>query len=151
MTKSPILNFLMGTISGGMLATILVLHIVTNQVQAHAAEIGDSFRALNEKAATREGILQQTANAWQGRAEKCETKFTVGTIVYQPQAAASLPLLHGMASLELAPGSGTKASLYIPAQVDIYTYRSDVRYEWIDGRTGQSHGNYAAKSPAEAQ
>jgi len=153
MTKSPFLNFLMGVVAGGILATIVVLHILTNQVQARNAAISSS---LDDAAATSRqalGTAQKVIDTWQARATACEAKFTVGTIVYQDQPAASIPILHGMMSLDLNGSVGvSKPSLFIPAQVDIYTGRADVRYQWFDGRTGAPQGAvHVAQSPSAVQ
>jgi hypothetical protein len=152
MTKSPILNFLMGIVAGGLLATILVLHIVTGQVEARNAAIRSSLDGANAETRTVVDTAQKVIAAWQTRAETCEAKFTVGTIVYQNQPAASIPILHGMMSFDLNTPGDPKASLYIPAQVDIYTDRPDVRYAWIDGRSGVQQGAIrVAQSPSAVQ
>jgi hypothetical protein len=152
MTKSPILNFLLGMVAGGMLAAILTLHILTNQVQARNAQVQQSLEGANAETLSTVHTAQKVIATWQTRAEACEAKFTVGTIVYQKQPAASFPLLHGMAAIDLNGPDTPKPSLYIPAQVDIYTDRADVRYEWLDGRTGIAKGAVqVARSPSEVK
>jgi len=151
MTKSPILNFLMGMVSGGMLAAILVLHIAANQMQARNADLGASIDGAQAETRKVVDTAQKVIATWQARAETCEAKFTVGTIVYQRQPMASFPILHGMAAFDLADAGSPKPSLYIPAQVDIYTDRPDVRYEWIDGRSGTSKGVHVAQPSSEAR
>jgi hypothetical protein len=140
MTKSPFVNFLLGVVAGGMLATILVLHIVTNQVEARNAALSSSIAGANEETRRTVDTAQKVIDAWQTRATACEAKFAVGTIVYQKQPMASFALLHGIAAFDVNDPGSPKPSLYIPAQVDIYTDRPDVRYEWIDGRTGAAKG-----------
>jgi hypothetical protein len=152
MTKSPILNFLMGMVSGGMLATILVLHITTNQVEARNAAMQQSLDGASQSTQQALGTAQKVIDAWRGRAEACEAKFTVGTIVYQKQPMASFAILHGMAAFDVNDPGSPKPSLYIPAQVDIYTDRADVRYAWIDGHSGaQQGGVHVAQSPSAVQ
>jgi len=152
MTKSPILNFLLGMVAGGMLATILVMHILTAQVEARNAAIRSSLDGANAETRTVVDTAQKVIAAWQTRATACEAKFAVGTIVYQKQPMASFALLHGIAAFDVNDPGSPKPSLYIPAQVDIYTDRPDVRYEWIDGRTGaQQGGIHVAQSPSEAK
>jgi hypothetical protein len=142
----------MGTVSGGLLATILVLHIVTNQVQAGNAAVSASIESANAETQKTVNTAQKVIAAWQTRAETCEAKFTVGTIVYQKQPLASFPILHGMAAFDLNDSAQPKPSLYIPAQVDIYTDRPDVRYTWIDGRSGLQQGAIrVAQSPSAVQ
>jgi hypothetical protein len=152
MTKSPLFNFIAGIVGGGILATIIVLHIVTGQVEARNAQLGDQFatsaQSIQHQAAERERILQATVDAYKSRTDACEAKFTIGTVVYQRQPLASIPLLHGIAAFDVNDIGNPKPSLYIPAQVDIYTDRLDVRYEWIDGRTGASKGVQVARSPS---
>jgi hypothetical protein len=147
MTKSPILNFLMGMVSGVLLATILVLHIVTGQVEARNAALSSSIAGANEETRRTVDTAQKVIDTWRGRAETCEAKFTVGTIVYQQQPLASFPILHGMAAFDLNDAAQPKPSLYIPAQVDIYTDRPDVRYAWIDGRSGAQQGGIHVALP----
>lgn len=152
MSKSPILNFLMGMVSGGMLATIVVVHILANQVQARNAQVQQSIEGANAETLQTVHTAQKVIATWQARAEACEAKFAVGTIVYQKQPMASFPILHGIAAFDLNDAGSPKPSLYIPAQVDIYTDRPDVRYEWIDGRTGvQQGGVHVAQSPSVVQ
>ena len=118
MTKSPFLNFLMGVVAGGLLATLLC----------------STSSRTRWKPATPRSLL------------------TVGTIVYQKQPLASFPILHGMAAFDLNDAAQPKPSLYIPAQVDIYTDRPDVRYAWIDGRSGVQQGAIrVAQSPSAVQ
>jgi hypothetical protein len=152
MTKSPFLNFLMGVVAGGLLATILVLHIVTNQVEARNAAISASLDGTAKANADNLALAQKVIDTWRGRAETCEAKFTVGTIVYQQQPLASFPMLHGVAAFDIVDIGDSKPSLYIPAQVDIYTGRPDVRYQWFDGRTGAPQGAvHVAQSPSAVQ
>jgi hypothetical protein len=149
MTKSPFLNFLMGVVAGGILATILVLHIVTNQVEARNAAISSSIAGANEETRRTVDTAQKVIDTWQARATACEAKFTVGTIVYQQQPLASFPV---MAIFDVVDVGESKPSLYIPAQVDIYTGRTDVRYQWFDGRTGAPQGAvHVAQSPSAVQ
>ena len=152
MTKSPIVHFLMGMISGGLLATLLVLHIVTNQIAARNAALSASLDGAAQSSQEALGTAQQVIDTWHARAEACEAKFAVGTIVYQKQPMASFAILHGMAAFDVNDPGSPKPSLYIPAQVDIYTDRADVRYEWIDGRTGIAKAPISiARSPSEVQ
>ena len=149
--KSPFLQFIIGSVFGGLIACTITLHLVTKQVEANTAREAGSVSIVEKNAAEREAILSQTIDAWQKRAQSCEGKFNVGTVVYEKQELASIPLLGGMASLRLGAGSGTQPALYIPAQVDIYTDRPDVRYQWFDGRTGEAKGVQIARSPSEAK
>jgi hypothetical protein len=152
MTKSPILNFLLGGITGGILATIIVLHIVTNQVQAGNAAVSASIESANAETQKTVNTAQKVIAAWQSRAESCEAKFAVGTIVYQKQPLASFPILHGLAAFNIVDVGESKPSLYIPAQVDIYTDRTDVRYQWFDGHTGEAKAPVLfAHSPGEVK
>jgi hypothetical protein len=152
MTKSPILNFLMGMITGGMLATILVVHVFTNQMLARNRQANETMDSAAKANADNLALAQRVIDTWQTRATACEAKFTVGTIVYQRQPMASFPILHGMAAFDLNDAAQPKPSLYIPAQVDIFTDRLDVRYAWIDGRSGaQQGGVHVAQSPSEVQ
>jgi hypothetical protein len=148
--KSPLLQFIIGSVFGGLIACTITLHLVTKQVEANTAREAGSVSIVEKNAADREAILSQTIDAWQKRAQSCEGKFAVGTVVYERQELASIPLMHGAARIGIGLGDA-KASLYIPAQVDIYSDRPDVRYQWFDGRTGASQGVQVARSPSEAK
>jgi hypothetical protein len=152
MPKSPALAFLMGMLPGALLATIIVLHIVTNQVQAGNAAVSASIESANAETQKTVNTAQKVIAAWQSRAETCEAKFAVGTIVYQKQPLASFPILHGLAAFNIVDVGESKPSLYIPAQVDIYTDRTDVRYQWFDGHSGAPQGiTHIAQSPSAVQ
>jgi hypothetical protein len=153
--KSPLLQFLIGSVFGGMIAVTITLHIVTKQVEARtaaiSADVGHAAAARTDAERQIYDTAQQVIDAWKRRAEACEGKFNVGTVVYEKQELASIPLLGGLASLKLGASSGMQPSLYIPAQVDIYTERPDVRYQWVNGRTGESQAIQIARSPSEAK
>ena len=116
------------------------------------------YKALNseqtERASNAQEILalNKLAVVWQQRADSCEAKFSVATILYEPRPAASLPLAHGLLSLTLngsAAGipSPVAPAWSIPAQVDVYTHIPGAMYSWQDKRTGETKGPFAAKEP----
>lgn len=136
--KTPLLSFLYGTFLGAAIATIIVLHIVTNQVQERNAMIIAGIDSNGRQWQETRDMALRTVAAWQQRAETCEAKFTVATVVYQDQPIASVPFLHGTVALQVAPGAGNaKPSLVIPAQVEVFSQRPDIQYQWLDGRTGE--------------
>lgn len=136
--KTPLLSFLYGTFLGAAIATIIVLHIVTNQVQARTAQVNAILDSRTQQTQDAGDLALRTVAAWQQRAETCEAKFTVATVVYQDQPIASVPFLHGTVALQVAPGAGNaKPSLVIPAQVEVFSQRPDIQYQWLDGRTGE--------------
>jgi hypothetical protein len=149
--KNPFVQFIMGSVFGGLIACTITLHLVTKQVEANTAREAGSVAIVEKNAAERDAILSQTIDVWRKRAESCEAKVNVGTVVYEKQETASIPLLGGLASLRIGQGSVLQPALYIPAQVDIYTDRPDVRYQWFDGRTGEAKGVQIARSPSEAK
>jgi hypothetical protein len=151
MPKSPALAFLMGMLPGALLATLIVLHVTANQIEAHSAATYASFSAAERTNQEQSDMAQKVIDAWRGRAETCEAKFAVGTIVYQQQPLASFALLHGVAAFDLNDPRSPKPSLYIPAQVDIYTNRPDVNYQWMDKRTGDAKGMQRAHLPSEVK
>jgi hypothetical protein len=146
--ESPVWNFAFGIIAGALIGMIVTLHIVTNQVQARNARLNETIDGLIARNAERIVQVEKLELLWKSRADTCEAKFQVGTIVYEKQDLATIPLMHGSMAFVIrdTDKGGARPSLYIPAQVDIYTDRPDVRYEWIDGRTGQSKGIFPATS-----
>jgi len=124
---------------GGLLSAAAVVSIVSNQVQAGTAAVDGSIHTLQANAIQREGILQQTVDAWQARAQKCEAQFSNATVIYEKQDLASIPVLNGAAVISVG-GAVAQPSLYIPAQVEVFTNRQDVRYEWRNAKTGESQG-----------
>jgi hypothetical protein len=153
--KSPLFQFLIGSVFGGMIAVTITLHIVTKQVEARtaaiSADVGHAAQARTDAERQIYDTAQQVIDAWKRRAEACEGKFNVGTVVYEMQEMASIPLIHGTARIGFSLADDTKPSLYIPAQVDIYTERPDVRYQWVNGRTGESQAIQIARSPSEVK
>jgi len=139
-------------IMGALIGAAITAHIAANEVQARSAAVNSSITGAQEETRRTVDMAQKVINAWQSRAESCEAKFTVGTIVYQQQAIVSVPMLSGLAALDVNAPGGPKPSLYIPAQVDIYTNRPDVRYAWIDGRTGAAKdGVHVALPPSSVK
>jgi hypothetical protein len=137
---------------GFLAGSAITSHVFTKQVDAHNAELQSSMDGASAQNAKTLTIAQSVINAWQSRAQTCEAKFAVGTIVYQKQPLTSFPLLNGIAAFDISDGNTPKPSLYIPAQVDIYTDRQDVRYEWIDGHTGAPKAPVMlARSPSEVK
>jgi hypothetical protein len=130
---------LLGVMIGGIACGLLVDHFAGEQMKAHDAQIWQSRRHTDQQFDGNMKIEQQIADTWKQRAESCEAKFRVGTIVYEKQDIASVPLFHGAASINIG-GVVVRPYLYIPEQVDIYTDRPDVRYEWRDGKSGESKG-----------
>lgn len=107
-----------------------------------------------ERASTAVSILKinKITEGWMARAQSCESKFDVGTIIYEPRPVASLPLMNGMVSLTLNGGamnipSPAVPAWYIPAQVDVYTHIPGAMYAWQDKRTMQIKGTFTAKQP----
>lgn len=149
--KSPVVQFIIGSVFGGLIACTITLHIVTNQVQSRTAAMGAANTDLAKAQIEALNTAEKVIAAWQTRAETCEGKFKVGTVVYEKQEVASIPMFGGLATLRLGAGSGMRPSLYIPAQVDIYTERADVRYQWVDGRSGEAKAVQIARSPSEAK
>jgi hypothetical protein len=153
--KNPFVQFIIGSVFGALIACTITLHLVTKQVEANTAQAIAAIHDVESKGehavTTTQAEWEKVVDIWKRRAESCESKFTLGTVVYEKQELASIPLLGGMASLRLGAGSGTQPALYIPAQVDIYTDRPDVRYQWFDGRTGEAKGVQIARSPSEAK
>ena len=130
--------FALGGIIGAGLSAGIVLHVVTNEVQSRNAQVTESLDASERQTKQTSDLALKTVAAWQQRAETCEAKFAVATVVYQNQAIATVPLLHGMIALKVAPGAGSaQPSLVIPAQVEVYSQRPDIQYQWLDGRTGE--------------
>jgi len=74
MPKSPALAFLMGMLPGALLATVIVLHIMANKVEAHekalAASIDQAITTNQEQTA----LTQKVIAAWRARAEACEAQ-----------------------------------------------------------------------------
>lgn len=152
MPKSPAQAFLLGIISGALLATLIVLHVMTNKVEAQQQSTYASMDSAEKRNTGTQEMALRVIAAWQSRAQACEAKFTVGTIVYQRQPLASFSIVHGLAAFDVNDPGSPKPSLYIPAQVDIYTNREDVRYAWIDGRTGAAKdGVHVALPPSEVK
>ena len=143
---------LMCAVIGMMIGAAITAHLAANEVQARNAQVSASLDEAKKQADTTQDLAQRVIDAYRGRAEKCEAKFTVGTIVYQQQPLVSVPMLSGLAALDVNAPGGPKPSLYIPAQVVIYTNRPDVRYAWIDGRTGAAKdGVHVALPPSSVK
>lgn len=123
---------------GAIVGAAAMMKIVSNEVQARNAQVTDSIDGAEQQTRQTNDLALKTVAAWQQRAETCEAKFSVATVVYQNQAIATVPLLHGMIALKVAPGGGSaQPSLVIPAQVEVYSQRPDIQYQWLDGRTGE--------------
>jgi hypothetical protein len=123
------------------------------------------MRALGDQAAGAIGtqnqallIEQQATGAWRGRAETCEARFAVGTIVYDPGAEAPLltaPLADGAVDIQIRAGNlfsdhVAVPAWFIPAQVDVYTNVRGASFAWQDMRTGRVLGAaFPALPPSE--
>jgi hypothetical protein len=110
----------------------------------------------SERATTAQQILalNKLAVVWQQRTDLCEAKFKVGTIIYEPRPAATLPLAHGLLSLTLNGGaagipSPAVPAWYIPAQVPVYSKIPGAMYSWQDMRTVETKGPFAATAPGQ--
>lgn len=127
-------TFVLGVIVGVTIAA----HVITNEVQARNAQVKDSLDASEAQTLQTNDLALKTVAAWRGRAESCEAKFDTMTVIYQQQAIATIPLMKGVAAVQVVPGGGAlKPSLVIPAQVDVYSYRTDLQYQWIDAKSGE--------------
>jgi hypothetical protein len=139
-------------IFGALIGAGITAHLAANEVQAHSATVNSTITGAQEETRRTVDMAQKVIAAWQSRAETCEAKFAVGTIVYQRQPLASFSIVHGLAAFDVNDPGSPKPSLYIPAQVDIYTDREDVRYAWIDGRTGAAKdGVHVALPPSSVK
>jgi hypothetical protein len=139
-------------IMGALIGSGITAHIAAIEVQARGAVVSASITGAQEETRRTVDMAQKVIAAWQSRAESCEAKFAVGTIVYQRQPLASFSIVHGLAAFDVNDPGSPKPSLYIPAQVDIYTNREDVRYAWIDGRTGAAKdGVHVALPPSSVK
>ncbi len=149
MIRSPFVNFIFGSIFGGMLAITVTLHVATKQVEARDAKISDlwndAYQHTNHK-------WQEAVDLWKTRADKCEAKDRNLTLIYEYRPGASIPLLNGVFGITLGteknhPDSDVKPVWAIPAQVKVYSYVPGGSYEWIDGKTGSSIGRFPAVPP----
>jgi len=161
MTRSPLFNFCAGIVAGGMLATLIVLHIVTGQVQAHTKQCVEAIDSTaNQCTAAIEKVRDEWRKAtdlWEARAEKCEVRDRNATALYEyrPEELPGLAILHGAFSINLGsrenrPGS-MKLVWVIPAQVPVYTNIPGAQFEWIDGKTGASIGRFPATPPPSTE
>ena len=155
MTRSPLFNFCAGIVAGGMLATLIVLHIVTGQVQARNTKIGESVDKINENVTVIQRNydgLQKVLDAWKSRAELCEVKTRYSTVIYEYRPGTAIPVLHGAFSITLGsernhPPADLKPVWIIPAQVPVYTTLDGASYEWIENKSGASIGRFPAVPP----
>lgn len=142
------LIFIFGALFGGAITA----HVLTNQVQARNAAlrqtVTDAVDQTVAQSRTNAELAQKVIDTWRGRTQSCEAKFSIATVIYQDQPIASVPFLRGIVAVQVAPGAGSaKPSLIIPAQVDVYSQRADIQYQWLDGTTGESK---SAIQPAKA-
>ncbi len=136
MTRSPLFNFLFGMIAGTALGAGTLAY-----VSVHGT------RQLEAQAMSTITDWEKVSSGWQGRAQKCEAKFTVGTIVYEPHPVAELPLLHGAVSLTVNQNE-LRPAWFIPAQVPVYTNVPGARYQWQDMKSGAILGEFVAEPPS---
>jgi hypothetical protein len=156
MTKSPLFNFCAGIVAGGMLATLIVLHIVTGQVQAHTQFCVDSVNSVKDQSiktvADVQAEWQKAVDVWKSRAELCEVKTRYSTVIYEYRPGTAIPVLHGAFSITLGsernhPPADLKPVWIIPAQVPVYTTLDGASYEWIENKSGISIGRFPAVPP----
>jgi len=149
--------FIAGMLFGGGIcgigAAAITLHLVTSHVESQTASLGEAQQHVTEQYQQNLSMAEQVIATWQKRAQLCEAKFSTVTVVYEKQDIASVPVLHGMLAIGLsASQDGARPAMAIPAKVEIYTSRPDVRYEWRDARTGESQGGLQLPhSPSETQ
>jgi hypothetical protein len=152
MTRSPLFDFILGSVFGGMIAMTVTLHIATNQVQARNATINEGLQRATEHIQEAQRAAIKTIDAWKSRAELCEVKERYVTVLYEYRPSTSLPVLHGAFAITLGsagnhPDSDMKPVWVIPAQVPVYTNFPGASYEWVDAKTGASIGRFPAVPP----
>ena len=79
--------------------------------------------------------LYNLSRSFEIRAEACEKKFDVNTVLIEPRAAASIPMAHGGIALSILPEESSRAVWVIPAQVQPYSSIENAKYLWIDPAT----------------
>jgi ABC-type transport system involved in cytochrome bd biosynthesis fused ATPase/permease subunit len=87
--------------------------------------------------------MQRTAQQQQ-RAEACEAKFAVGTVLFEPRALASGTFLQGALSLNVGNGMQMAPAWFLPVQIEAHSVIPGAQYRWIDNRTGEIKGTFQA-------
>jgi hypothetical protein len=119
-----------------MFAAFLLGVFITQRAQSQLPDTDEnSAAAIHLKAET----------AWRDRASTCENNFTGSTVLYEPGSPASLPLLHGLLSLQ-ANLQGSAPRWVIPAKIQPRTMGApgSLQYVWVDGKTQQTNGPFTA-------
>jgi hypothetical protein len=146
-TQKAIAAFFLGLMLGGSALGAWGLHELKKQNETHIATIKQIAGDWNQNTV----VQSQALFAWTMRAEQCEAKFQVGTMIYEPRPAFSVPVLNGAVTLSLGggvPGGQQLAPVwYVPAQVTPQTNLPGARYQWIDARTGAARGALTAAMP----
>ena len=91
------------------------------------------------------------ADLLQKRAETCEAKFSVMTIMFEPRPAVSIPLLNGLASVTLGNGEELVPVFYAPAQVTPNSPVPGAQYRWISLKNKEVIGTYPARTMAQGE
>jgi hypothetical protein len=138
-------------ILGGMLGAAITLRITTKQLQALAPKTTTEAPMVSQ---SNFDILQQIADTWKARAEKCEVRDRNATLIYERRAEElpGIPILHGVFTLQLGskqnhPEGDLKLVWAIPSQVQVYTNLPGAQFEWVDGKSGATIGRFPATPP----
>lgn len=89
-------------------------------------------------------LMNQRSAALLDRANSCEAKFTVGTVMFEPRALASESFFGGAVSLDVGNGAQLAGAWYVPVQVEAHSTIPGAQYRWIDGKTGEIKGVFPA-------
>ena len=155
-TESPAWNFCFGIIGGALIGFIITLHIVTGQVQDHTKTCVAAIHTVTDQCKTTVEKVQndwrEVSDLWEQRAEKCEVKERMATVIYEYRPGMSVPVMHGVFAITLGsegnhPDSDMKPVWFIPVQTPVYSTLPGASYEWLDGKTGRSIGRFPATPP----
>jgi hypothetical protein len=119
------------------------------KLQSQVSDLQNERDKLNAEVVRFENTETEQTQAiatWQNRSQACEAKFQTGTIISEPRALISLPVVHGLFSLSVNTNSalgdvnGTTPVFFVPAQVQVTSRIPGVTYLWIDPQGGAIKG-----------
>jgi hypothetical protein len=87
---------------------------------------------------------QKSSAAYLERAQSCEAKFRIGTVMFEPRPLGSVSFMHGAASLDVGNGMQMTGTWFVPVQIEAHSTIPGAQYKWIDGPTGVVKGTFIA-------
>jgi hypothetical protein len=127
--------FIAGVVVGALAAGIFALVVLDTQ----------SREAATRLLMSQNNVALQT-NALSVCRQEAAAKSAGATMIYEPGAAASIPVLNGIAGVTIAPNSTQRPAFVVVGRVQVFGAAPGAEYRWLDAQ-GREQGRFPVQMP----